>query len=134
MSAVTQEEKRAGGLAALAERVSAESAGQSLVRVGGTVTHVTPASCCVAGLSPFVKIGDRVTLATGDRPQLGEVIRLDESRVTIKTFDEPVAAGLGASAWRIGPGSINPDPSWKGHVVDALGTPLTSGAPFLRGA
>jgi flagellum-specific ATP synthase len=133
VSAVTPEEKRAGGLAALAERVSAESAAQSLVRVGGTVTHVTPASCCVAGLSPFVKIGDRVTLATGDRPQLGEVIRLDESRVTIKTFDEPVAAGLGASAWRIGPGSISPDPSWKGHVVDALGTPLTSGAPFLRG-
>jgi flagellum-specific ATP synthase len=134
VSEVTPGEKGAGGLTALAERVSAESAAQSLVRVGGTVTHVTPASCCVAGLSPFVKIGDRVTLATDGRPQLGEVIRLDESRVTIKTFDEPVAAGLGARAWRVGPGSLNPDPSWKGHVVDALGNPLTSNAPFLRGA
>jgi flagellum-specific ATP synthase len=127
------EGERADALTMLAERVSVVGAQQSIVRVGGTVTQVTPAFCCVSGLSPFVKLGDRVSLATSERPQLGEVIRLDETRVTIKTFDEPITAGLGAHAWRVGPGSISPDLSWKGHIVDALGMPISSGAPFLHG-
>lgn len=127
------EGERTDALTTLAERVSVVGARQSIVRVGGTVTQVTPAFCCVSGLSPFVKLGDRVSLTTSDRPQLGEVIRLDEARVTIKTFDEPVAAGLGAQVWRVGPGSLNPDPTWKGHIVDALGMPISSGAPFMHG-
>jgi flagellum-specific ATP synthase len=126
-------EGRADPLAALAERVSATSATQAIVRVGGTVTQVTPAFCCVSGLSPFVKLGDRVSLTTGGRPQLGEVIRLDETRVTIKTFDEPIAAGLGARAWRAGAAVLSPDPSWKGHIFNALGAPVGDGAPLLYG-
>lgn len=134
MSAVTEGgERRSGALTQLAERVTAASATQSIVQVGGTVTQVTPSFCCVSGLSPFVKLGDRVSLEAGGRPQQGEVIRLDETRVTIKTFEEPITAGLGARAWRIGPAAINPDPSWKGHIFDALGRPLSSGAPLLHG-
>lgn len=130
---MTGGEARLDALTALAERVSAANATQSLVRVGGTVTQVTPAFCCVSGLSPFVKLGDRVSLSTGGRPQFGEVIRLDETRVTIKTFDEPIAAGLGARAWRTGPAALNPDPSWKGHIFNALGVPLSDGAAVLHG-
>ncbi len=122
-----------GALAALAERMSAANATQSIVRVGGTVSQVTPSFCCVSGLSQFVKLGDRVTLSADGRTQLGEVIRLDEARVTVKTFDEPIAAGLGAPAWRTGPAVLNPDPSWKGHVVNALGVPMSEGS-FLHGA
>lgn len=134
MSAVTGSgERRADALTQLAERITAASATQSIVQVGGTVTQVTPSFCCVSGLSPFVKLGDRVSLDAGGRPQQGEVIRLDETRVTIKTFEEPITAGLGARAWRIGPAAINPDPSWKGHIFDALGRPLSSGAPLLHG-
>src|SRR6185312_5420267 len=116
-------ESRLDALASLAGRVSAASATQPLVQVGGTVTQVTPAFCCVSGLSPFVKLGDRVSLAAGDRVQLGEVIRLDE----------PIAAGLGARAWRSGPAVLNPDPSWKGHIFNALGAPLGDGAAVLHG-
>jgi len=126
-------EARADALAALSERVSATSAMQSLVEVGGTVVQVTPAFCCVAGLSPFVKLGDRVSLAADGCQQLGEVIRLDETRVTIKTFDEPISAGLGARAWRTGTAVLNPDPSWKGRIFNALGEPLDAVAPLLHG-
>lgn len=133
MSCETDADRRVSALTQLAETVSAASTSQSFVGVGGTVTEVTPAFCCVSGLSPFVKLGDRVSLTTSNSAQLGEVIRLDESRVTIKTFDEPINAGLGARAWRMGPKALNPDPSWKGHVVDALGAPISIGAPFLHG-
>jgi flagellum-specific ATP synthase len=72
-------------------------------------------------------------LTSGNQAQLGEVIRLDETRVTIKTFDEPIAAGLGARVWRMGPAAINPDPSWKGRIVDALGAPIGGDAPLQHG-
>jgi flagellum-specific ATP synthase len=130
---MTGGEARLDALALLAGRVSAANATQPLVQVGGTVTQVTPAYCCVSGLSPFVKLGDRVSLATSDRAQLGEVIRLEETRVTIKTFDEPIAAGLGARAWRSGPAVLNPDPSWKGHIFNALGAPLSGDGAVLHG-
>ncbi len=131
MNSATEADGRVGELIALAERISTANAAQSIVGVGGTVTQVTPAFCCVSGLSPFVRIGDRVSLTSGDQAQLGEVIRLDETRVVIKTFDEPIAAGLGARAWRMGPAAINPDPSWKGRIVDALGAPIGGDAPLL---
>jgi flagellum-specific ATP synthase len=126
-------EARLDTLALLAGRVSAANATQPLVQVGGIVTQVTPAFCSVSGLSPFVKLGDRVSLVTGDRAQLGEVIRLDETRVTIKTFDEPIAAGLGARAWRTGPAVLNPDPTWKGRIFNALGEPLGDNTAVLHG-
>lgn len=133
MTLITAGEVRLDALAALAERVSTASATQPLVQVAGTVTQVTPTFCRVSGLSPFVKLGDRVSLTTGGRPQLGEVIRLDETQVTIKTFDEPIAAGLGAKAWRTGTAVVSPDPSWKGHIFNALGAPLSDGAAVLHG-
>jgi flagellum-specific ATP synthase len=126
-------EGQVGALIRLAERIQVAGAAQSIVGVGGTVTQVTPAFCCVSGLSPFVRLGDRVSLASGSQAQLGEVIRLDETRVTIKTFDEPIAAGLGARAWRMGPATINPHPSWKGCIVDALGAPVGGDAPLPQG-
>ncbi len=130
---MTRGEKGLQSLSALADRVSAARATQPLMQVGGTVTQVTPAFCSVSGLSPFVKLGDRVSLAGNGRQQLGEVIRLEEARVTIKTFEEPVTAGLGARAWQIGPGSLNPDPSWKGHIFNALGAPLSDGVGLAHG-
>ena len=121
------------GLALLADRVSAATATQPLIQVSGTVTQVTPAFCTVSGLSAFVKLGDRVSLMSADKAQLGEVIRLDEDRVTIKTFDEPLAAGLGARAWKTGAAVLNPDPSWKGHIFNALGEPLDEVGSLAHG-
>ncbi len=121
------------GLDLLADRVSAAAATQPLIQVGGTVTQVTPAFCCISGLSAFVKLGDRVSLASAGKVQLGEVIRLDEERVTVKTFDEPLAAGLGARAWKAGAATLSPDPSWKGHIFNALGEPLSDVESLAHG-
>jgi len=133
VSEVAGRESVRNRLDALADRVSMANATQPLVQVGGTISQVTPAFCCVSGLSPFVRLGDRVSLEAGEQKQLGEVIRLDEARVTIKTFDEPIVAGLGARAWRMGPAALYPDPSWKGHIFNALGAPLSDAAGLAHG-
>jgi len=132
VSSIAQGGENRPSLYALADDAT-NAAAQPLVKVGGTVSQVTPAFCNVSGLSPFVKLGDRVSLEADGRPQLGEVIRLEESRVTIKTFDEPITAGLGARVWRLGPAAINPDPSWKGHIFNALGVPLSDGVGLSHG-
>lgn len=119
------ETQPSSALALLAARVSALAATSPLVLAGGTVTQVTPAFCNAAGLSPFVKLGDRVTIRDeAGSEQLGEIIRLEEAQVTIKTFQEPITAGLGAKAWKLGQAAVHPHPSWKGHVFNALGEPI----------
>jgi flagellum-specific ATP synthase len=102
-------------------------------RVNGTVCEITPAYCRVSGLSPFVKLGECIELDTGGKPQLGEVVRIDESGVTVKPFDAGMKAGLGTIARKRGFLTISPHPSWKGRIVNALGAPIDDGGPLLQG-
>jgi flagellum-specific ATP synthase len=103
------------------------------VRVAGVVTEVTPAFCRVSGLSPFVKLGECIELDTGPVPQIGEVVRIDESGVTVKPFDVTMRAGLGTPARRRGLITISPDPGWKGRVINALGAAIDDGPPLPIG-
>jgi flagellum-specific ATP synthase len=103
------------------------------IRVGGVVTAVTPGYCRVSGLSQFVKLGECVTLVSGQHSQLGEVVRIDETGATIKTFEPVIDAGLGTAAWREGPVMINPDRSWKGRILNALGRPIDDAGPLPLG-
>lgn len=103
------------------------------MRVNGVVTEVTPAYCRVSGLSPFVRLGERIELDTGEKPQLGEVVRIDESGITVKPFDTSIKAGIGTAARPRGFMTLSPHPSWKGRVVNALGAPVDGGAPLLQG-
>jgi flagellum-specific ATP synthase len=103
------------------------------VRVNGVVTEVAPAFCRVSGLSPFVKLGESIELETAGKLQLGEVVRIDESGVTVKPFDTSMKAGLGTVARRRGFVTISPHPSWKGRIINALGAPIDDGAPLLQG-
>ena len=103
------------------------------VRVNGVVTEVAPAFCRVSGLSPFVKLGECIELETGGKPQLGEVVRIDESGVTVKPFDTSMKAGIGTVARQRGFVTISPHPSWKGRIINALGAPIDDGAPLLQG-
>lgn len=103
------------------------------MRVNGIVIEVAPAFCRVSGLSPFVKLGECIELDTGGKPQLGEVVRIDESGVTVKPFETTMKAGLGTTARRRGFVTISPHPSWKGRIINALGAPIDDGAPLFQG-
>jgi flagellum-specific ATP synthase len=103
------------------------------LRISGTVTEVTPSYYRLAGLSPFLKLGECVGIHHADATQLSEVVRIDAAGATVKTFEAQVAAGLGDAAYRIGPLHVAPDVSWKGRVLDALSRPIDSCGPLRRG-
>ena len=83
---------------------AANLAGLSLlkVRVGGTVTEVTPSHYRVSGLSHFLKLGEWVSQQHGPLSQLGEVVRIDAAGATVKSFESKASAGLGDPVHRIG--------------------------------
>ena len=103
------------------------------IRVGGVVTAVTPGYCRVSGLSQFINLGESVSLVSGLKSQLGEVVRIDETGATIKAFESVVDAGLGTTAWRKGPITISPHPGWKGRILNALGQPIDGAGPLPAG-
>jgi flagellum-specific ATP synthase len=116
------------------ERIVTVSESAPGIRIGGSVTAVMPGYCRVSGLSQFVKLGECVRLTSGLQVQLGEVVRIDEQGATIKTFEPSLDAGLGTAAWRQGPVTIHPDPSWKGRIVNALGKPIDGAGSLARGS
>ena len=60
------------GLAAAAKTVP-------LTSVSGVVTEIAMSHYRVAGLSRFLRLGECVRVDVGDRFQLGEVVRIDDS-------------------------------------------------------
>lgn len=118
----------------LAERVAGASSTVPFTRIGGTVTHVTPAYVQVSGLSRHLKLGDCIAFGTASRPPLGEVVRIDEGGATIKPFDANLKIGPGEVAWLHGGQSLRPNPSWKGRVLNALGVAIDGRGPLREGA
>ncbi|AMJ62651.1 flagellar protein export ATPase FliI [Bosea sp. PAMC 26642] len=104
-----------------------------LVAISGSVSEVTPAAVRVAGLSRFVRLGERIALSANGREELGEAIRIDRDGVLVKPFATTVGVGLGARASVAGPMSLRPAPSWKGRVINAFGEPIDDGGPLLPG-
>jgi flagellum-specific ATP synthase len=125
-------DSRPNALAELERGLSTASLSVPKMRIGGVVTEVTPAYCRVSGLSQFVKLGECISLS-GHRPQLGEVVRIEESGATIKSFDPVLDVGLGTVAWQEGFVTINPHPSWKGRIINALGKPIDGAGPLAQG-
>ena len=124
--------RRPTALDLLEQRVAHASA-LPLTRIGGVVTQVTPAYVQVSGLSRHLKLGDCVSFASGSALQLGEVVRIDESGATIKPFDAGLKIGPGEIAWQRGDLSLRPHRSWKGRVLNALGTPIDGRGPLEDG-
>jgi flagellum-specific ATP synthase len=104
------------------------------VRIGGLVTDVLSSHLQVAGLAPFVSLGDCVRIEDGARAFIAQVIRIDGDSVSVKPFESHTGVGAGAAVYRLGPFEISPDPSWKGRVIDALATPLDQGAALRMGS
>jgi flagellum-specific ATP synthase len=118
----------------LEQRVAGAASALPFTRIGGTVTNVTPAYVQVSGLSRHLKLGDSIAFGAGPKPQLGEVVRIDEGGATIKPFDANLKIGPGEIAWLHGNQSLRPDVSWKGRVLNALGTAIDDQGPLREGA
>jgi flagellum-specific ATP synthase len=117
----------------LAAVVTAGAQEMPSVRIGGVVREVTPTYYRVAGLSRFLKLGDRVTLCAGGREHAGEVVRIDDAGATVKPFDGSVDIGIGARAYRLGTMALYPHESWKGRVINALGRAVDGLGPLGAG-
>ena len=104
------------------------------VRIGGVITEVGPSAFRVAGLSRYLKLGDVVSIAGVERASPGEVVKIDLTGVTVKSFDAKIEAGVGSPAFRARPMLLNPHRSWKGRVLNALGRPVDGLGPLLDGA
>ena len=109
------------------------SAGAPGVRISGVVTEAAAGAYSVSGISRFVALGDCVRLSVRGSDQLAEVIRIEESRVTVKPFDVNVSASLGTRVFLDGERTLRPDPSWRGRVIDALGRPIDGKGALLAG-
>ena len=114
----------------LGEALRAAAAAEPLVRCSGTVAALSPTACRVAGLSPFVRLGDAVAFGDG---ALGEVVRVERAGVTVKPFGAGTQARLGDRVRRAGPLRLAPDPSWRGRVIDALCRPIDGRGPLAHG-
>ncbi|PYE87712.1 flagellar protein export ATPase FliI [Phyllobacterium leguminum] len=118
----------------LAAFVRRESVSPSpLAGIGGTVSDVSRSAVAVRGLSRTATLGDGVLMRCGAGLYRGEVIRVAESHVLIKPFDDRVVPSLGAPVFPDGAWRIAPSPEWKGRVIDALGVPLDGRGPLMPG-
>jgi flagellum-specific ATP synthase len=60
-------------------------------------------------------------------------VRIDEAGASIKTFDPVIDARPGPKPWRQGAVMIQPDRSWKGRIINALGHPIDDAGPLTAG-
>nr|WP_237482117.1 flagellar protein export ATPase FliI [Lichenibacterium sp. 6Y81] len=108
-------------------------AAEPLVRCSGVVAEVSPAAHRVAGLSPFVRLGDGVAFDGPGGEERGEVVRVERAGATIKPFGSGAEARLGTRVRRAGPLRFSPDASWRGRVIDALCRPVDGSGPLVPG-
>lgn len=109
------------------------AAAQPLVRVSGVVTGLYPSHARIAGLSPFVSLGDCVSFGDAQPTHRGEIVRIESDAVLVKSFDTNRSARLGDRVYRSGPSMFRPHPGWKGRVIDAFGAPIDGAGPLPQG-
>ncbi|MBB3951456.1 FliI/YscN family ATPase [Aureimonas jatrophae] len=110
-----------------------EALSQDPVRVSGHIVDVSPQSFRVAGLSPYVRLGDCISCQGPNGPELGEVVRVEEHAATVKPFAVRFQSGVRTLAWKTGPITISPSPAWRGRTVNAFGHPCDDKGPIEPG-
>lgn len=101
--------------------------------ITGHIIDVSPQAFRVAGLSPFVRLGDRIACPGDDGDAIGEVVRIEQGSLTVKPFANRFVRGVKAPARQIGPFMVSPSRSWKGRVLDAFGRPTDGKGPVTEG-
>ena len=105
----------------------------AFAQVSGRVTAVTASGITVAGLSPWLRLGDFVALATPRQRLMAEVIRLDAGEALVKPLTQQEDVALGIAVTPLGPLQFRPHVSWKGRLLNALGQPADGGPPLTQG-
>ena len=103
------------------------------VSVGGLVTEIATSHYRVAGLSRFVRLGECVRLGEGRDSRIGEVVRIEDTTITLKPFETLSDTAIGTRAFRAERLALSPDVSWKGRVIDALGRPIDDEGVLSQG-
>ena len=103
------------------------------ISVSGRIVDVGPQAFRVAGLSPFVRLGDCIACPGSAGDEIGEVVRIESDSLTVKPFGIRSTLGVKSPARRIGPYTVAPTPEWKGRVVNAFGQPVDGRGPLVRG-
>jgi len=96
-------------LAAFARQQSV--APKPLTGIGGTVSDV----------SRDAHLGDAVAIHAQGGQSLAEIIRVADTQVLVKPFDDRIIPSLGAAVFEEGPMRIRPALEWRGRVINALG-------------
>ena len=109
-----------------------ESLTDNLVEVSGIVTEITPSFFRIAGLTPFLKLGDRIEIVDAEMGT-GEVVRIDAEGALIKPFASRIEIGLGARARVTQRVTLAPHSSWRGRILDCLGQPMDGGSTLIKG-
>src|SRR5258707_12624589 len=94
------------------------------VRVSGSVIEVSTSHYRVAGLSRFLKLGECVGVDVGDRVEIGEAVRIDDSSATLKPFDTRSDVTIGARAFRTETEALSPHRAWQRRVIYAVRGPI----------
>ena len=125
--------RAAGALGRLEDNIGWAERNLRKIRIGGSISEVSSTHYRVAGLSRHARLGDCVRIEDGRHEQMGEIVRIDGTHVTVKPFDVRCDATIGARAYVKEPLVLWPSAGWKGRVIDALGRPIDGGGELEQG-
>ena len=121
-----------GELDTLATNLAALPGPDRFVSTGGTVTAVRPDCVVVEGLPRHSRIGDVVRFAADTQRALGEILHIEAGEFIIAPITSLSGLSVGDIALYDGALDIEPDVSWLGRVVNALGEPIDGKGALSR--
>ncbi|NGM21747.1 flagellar protein export ATPase FliI [Roseomonas stagni] len=102
-------------------------------RIQGAVASIDALSVEVTGLSGFVAVGSRLTLASPEGEVPAEVVAISPKAARAVAFAPLDGIRLGAPVALAGTATLSPGPGWLGRVVDPLGRPVDGKGPLPPG-
>lgn len=118
----------------LADSVARMFLGNPFLSVSGRVVAVASNMVQVAGISKFVRLGDRLQMTRDGTTYEAEIIRIDPETVKATLFLDNSSIALDMRAYLSQPGQIAPDQTWKGRIINAICEPLDNKGLLRPGA
>lgn len=103
------------------------------IRRGGRVTEVSATHFRVRGLSQNARLGDVVEFRADGGLRSGEIVQIGTEDVVVAPYERSADATLNQAVFLNRRMIVEPDASWRGRVVDALGRALDEKGTLARG-